>query len=556
MTLAAIAFALPLAYLLASARSRADEERPSPWSIDDGLALLTPLGLFALLNHDALASWWTHDDPCLLRSLAENGVWAHFTEPETWRRVSATLLMPWIMASFGFDRISFGLEPSAFYAHQLLSFALFFVVAYTVLRRFLAPPFAGLALSIIAVSLPTFAVAQQLMNRTYVEGLTFALAGVALYHRSLVRGRAAWAVAGAGAYALAATAKEVFVPLVVALPLLAAAGVRLRLRHWVPYALVAAAYTAWRIIMLTGGNAFSTYGAFAAASPSPAQVAASFGLAGAWPPAAGVVVCVASFLVVGRASPRAVPFSIAVAAATIVPLATLGAMFAPRHAFVPSFACSVLVAAALERLRPLSPRTVWANLSAAVGLALLAAAWGATASADLRWEHVRSVRHHRAEGSFVLGDASGALLMTTLNDVSYLSCMRALGAAAGPGFCGDACFCAGAFPRNERWAYDGERVVRAPLAVDPDCASDSPLDAEVRYDSRNGSILWRAGPYADGRYEAMLVFDPSLPAISVPIAIPPRGDVPFWLRESLGVLVRYESPAGWLAYSTLHTLKP
>jgi hypothetical protein len=251
---------------------------------------------------------------------------------------------------------------------------------------------------------------------------------------------------------------------------------------------------------------------------------------------------------------------IAVGAAAIVPLATLGSMLAPRHALVPSFVCSVLIAAALQRLSTLSPRMICSSLTAAFALLVVAAVWSGTTDAELRRSHARSVRHYHADGSFVLSDAPGALLMTTLNDVSYLSCMRDLrstgAAVAGPGFCGDACFCARSFPENDRWIYDGERVVRGAPPARADCASARPVDADFRYDSQNGTIHWRAGPYADGRYEALLVFDRHLPAVSVPIPIPRRGDIALWLSEPLGVVVRYEGPGGWLAYSPLHELAP
>lgn len=558
MTLAAIACTLPLVYLLLGARPRADEGPPGAWTVNDALALLTPLALFALLNHHALGSWWTHDDPCLLRSLVRNGIWSHFAEPQAWRQVSATLLMPWIMASFGFDRALFGLEPSAFYVHQLLSFAVLFLVAHALLRRFLAPAFAGLALSIFAISLPTFAVAQQLMNRTYVEGLALALGSVLLYHRSLRRESAAWALAGAGVYALAATAKEVFVPLAVVLPFLPVGGIRLRLRHWAPYALVALGYAVWRGTMLAGGRGLTAYGVFADAIPSLTQVAASFGFAGSWLTAEAGAICLAAVVLVGRAWPRCWPFMIAVVVASIAPLAALGSMLAPRHAFVPSFAAVVLVAAALQRLRRLAPGALGGALTAALALALVTATWRTTTSAGPWRSHAASVRHYRAEGSFVLGNVPGALLMTSLNDASYLSCMRDLrpAAAAGPGFCGDACFCARSFPENERWAFDGERVAPVARSIDADCASARDLDADVRYDPETGMLLWRAGPRADARYAALLVFDPRLPAISVPIPIPPRGELPFWLDEPLGVVVRYEDSAGRIAYSRLHQLVP
>ena len=234
-------------------------KRPSSF-LTSTLALLLPLGFFALMNRGALDSWWAYDDPCLLRSLAKYGAWAHFVEPTVWRGVSGTLLMPWVLLSFGLDYHLFGLDPVGFYAHHLLSFALLITVGFFVLRRFLAPSFSALALCLFVVSVPSFVVAQQLMNRSYVEGLVFTLASVALFHHSLVLRRLRWAFAGALAYALATTSKEIFVPLVVILPFLPVANPRTRLTYAVPYVAVAIVYTFWRTAMLIPGQFFTSYG--------------------------------------------------------------------------------------------------------------------------------------------------------------------------------------------------------------------------------------------------------------------------------------------------------
>jgi hypothetical protein len=525
----------------------------------NAFALLIPLALFALLNHGASGSWWAYDDPCLLRSVVERGVAAHFVDPATWRGVSGTLLMPWTIFSFGIDYHAFGLEPLGFYAHHLLSFAVLIVVACVVLRRFLTPAFACLALSLFVVSLPSFVVAQRLMNRSYVEGLALALASLALYHHSLVARRVSWAIAGALFYGAATTAKEVFVPLVVILPFLPGARVAARLRHSIPYVVVAVAYVAWRTWILLPGQTLTSYGERAGTIASVAELALPLGLVEPWQWLGTAVLLGLALVVLARRAGLPRSFLLAAALALTVPLLFLGSMLTSRHYFVLSFAACSAIAAALQWTCLPAWRGAWSMVPVTLGVALVSLTWKTTVDAEPWRSHRQAMRQYRAEGSFLFRDAEHEILMTDLENTSYLSCMRDLASVRGfvpPGFCGDPCFCAKAFPDATLWADDGTAVVRIAGSASADCASEERIDTDFTYDSSRGMIRWRFGPHSDGAYAVLLVFDADAPAISIPVPVARQGAFPLWLNEPLRLVAKHQSTTGSLAYSPVHTLTP
>jgi hypothetical protein len=513
------------------------------------LAVAAPLLCFAALNAQALGSWWVHDDPCLLAA-AGRGIGPHFWHPETWRALSGSVLMPWTVLSLGTDAALFGLAPAAFYAHQLLAFALLLAGLAALLRAAgLAPWTSALAASLFAVSTPACAVAQQLMNRHYLEGTIFFLGALALYARAVRARRSGPAVAGAVLYLLAAMAKEVFVPLAVLLPLVPAGDLRTRWRCAAPFAAVAALYVPWRLWMLGWANSLSGY----AAKPggrTMSDVPAVLGLGSGWQVAVAAIVAALALASVLRRSRRWLSFGAAAVAALALPLAPVAGELAPRHFLLPALGAAVVVGAALERGRPMA--------RAALGLALLVFALHALAGSAFWRRHGEAVERHRAEGAFVLASADGGVLLSRLDDPKYLACVRELRTeAAGPGFCGDVCYCAGAFPETPFWHDAGGRIAAVATPSEaPTCAVERELSAELRYDRARGRLAWRLGPYADGRYELLLVTGGAVPEVSAPVPIAAAGEAPLALAAPLRAVVAYRSPERWRTYSPVLALDP
>lgn len=550
--LAIVALAVP--FLLLTLGPAGGRWRPA-------LALATPAGLIAVLNYPALSSWWIHDDPCLLASALKHGIAPHFFDPEVWRGLSGTVLMPWTILSFGADARIFGLEPAAFYAHQLVSLAFLLVAAYLLFRRSasLSAAAASLALALFAASAPAFAVAERLMNRHYLEGLILFLGALALYMRSAATGRLGFAAAGAGLYLLAATAKEVFVPLIAVLPFLSAAGWRARLRSALPFAAAALLYLPWRLFMLGWTNSLSGY------APQPdgrerfgfASAATMVGLERPWQVVVAALVLGGALAVAVRHFPGRLPLFLVAALAVGLPLLPVAEMLGPRHFLMPALAAAFLVGRWVEPWLASRPA-----FGAAAGLALLLFALHALTASPV-WRGQRdTVARHRAEGEFVLASDEEGVLLTGLADPSYLKCVAEIrhdvvGRPGGPRFCGDVCWCRDARAGSTFWQEEGGRIA----AVEPPrqaCAEDRPLSVEMSYDRRSGRLGWRLGPHrADrGSYQVLLVTGEGPPDVSTPVPIAASGEAPLALREEFRWIVKYRSSEGWQTYSPILTLDP
>ncbi len=531
----------------------------------DVVALATPLGLLWALNHPALDSWWIRDDPCHLVLILEHGIWRPFVSSIGY------FLTPLLIFSLGVDFSLFELDATAFYAHQLISFSVLILAGYGFLRSYLSPAGASLALALFVVSVPSFAVARLLMNRHYLEGLLLALISLTLYRRSVDGGQYPLAILGAVFYLLATAAKEVFVPLVALLPFLAGGDRRRRWRHGLPFCVAAGVYALWRLYMLGWSNSFSGYGAlggefrFAALLDVPRML----GLERPRQWGVAAVALGAALVNLGRRSrSAALGAGVAIVALT-APLTAVAARLEPRHLFLGAFAAAAVVAAAVDAPWPGFNARGVALLRALVTslLLLLALAW---LTGSHFWGHLEpTLAHHESEGRFVLDDSRDGLLMTTINHSTFLQCLARLRREArpspgGPGFCGDACFCSQELPSEQRWQYaDGRLTPLVPLRGNPpegdaagrDCDAGRPLEIELSHDRTEKRMSWTFGPYAEGVYEVLLISGVENPGVSIPVAIPRRGSMPYWLVEPLRFVVKYRSPEGWQTYSSVYLVE-
>src|SRR5262245_39725869 len=98
------------------------------------LAISIPVLLLWTLYMPAQDSWWTCDDPFVLKTLFERGTFSHFVDPLVWKGYSLHSFTPWMHLSYALDLRLFGLNPAGFYFHQLLSFSLVIALAYGILR--------------------------------------------------------------------------------------------------------------------------------------------------------------------------------------------------------------------------------------------------------------------------------------------------------------------------------------------------------------------------------------------------------------------------------------
>lgn len=512
-----------------------DSRKTGAWRL---LAPLVPIAAFWILNARALRSWWMTDDPCLLGAALQRGLLTHFYDPETWRALSGTVLMPWTPFSLGLDHAFFGLEPRFFYAHQLLSFSLLLVLGYLVLRTFAGRLAAAGALTVFAVSAPSFAVASQLMNRHYLEGLVLALAAYLCFRRAVLKDRRLWAVLGAVLYALAMTAKEVFVPLVVLLPLVPLGSWRQRWIQALPFAAAAALYLPWRIYMLGWANILAGY-LPSGQSAGPGHVLAMAALDAPWRLAALGFVALAVLIVLRRNRPALILGAAAVVV-LVLPLLRLSAlMVAPRHFFLPALAAAMLLAAALQGL----PRRV----AVPVVLVLCGLTLNNLLATPI-WRGYDTQRdRYRVEGEVILKQDKGVLL-TRLQDTQYLRCLAEIRQdteieSTGATFCGDGCWCSDQ-PGLELWRIeDGVLQSATPVTA---CAEKRPLNVDLRYDRARGRLAWSFGPWNEGRWHVLLVTEHGT---SIPVPLVASGEISITLAAGLRTVVRYTSPEGWQTYS-------
>jgi hypothetical protein len=326
-------------------------------------ALVWLAALIGLRFHDLTGAWWRADDPALLDHALQSPGLAAYTDPGNWRALSPNNLTPWVTLSFKVDLALFGLRPAGFYAHQLLSTLAMTLIAFGLLCRYVSPAWALGTLTVFLLGAPAGAVIEALMTRHYLEGLLAALVALQAFLRAAelpgTRAGRVWQAIALLAYAVAASAKEIYVPL----PLLLAAwpglgGWRERLRRVAPLLALLLLYMAWRRYMLgayVGGygvadldGMLGVVGGFASALRRfPAYFWGQ-----AWPLAAIVVIACALASVRAWRWLAVLP---ALVLAPLVPLVSYPGLNGPdRYLFLPWFVLCVLVGVALPRVLPAS----------------------------------------------------------------------------------------------------------------------------------------------------------------------------------------------------------
>lgn len=156
------------------------------------------------------------------------------------------------------------------------------------------------------------------------------------------------------------------------------------------------------------------------------------------------------------------------------------------------------------------------------------------------------------------GELDG-LLLTEINHSNHLQCLTRLkrdllGRDDGPGFCGDPCYCTTAhrsLPLLEISADGTTTEVEAP--PDP-CSVEVSLVIEMVHDAERRRLSWEFGPYRDGRYSALVISGAEHPGVSIPVPVPRQGTLTN--SDPLQFVIRYDSPAGWSAYSQVYRIEP
>jgi hypothetical protein len=526
------------------------------FAFPDGIAALALVAMVYLLYGTTLRLWWTFDDLFHAHFLLTHRPVAYCFSPEVWGRLPFQMFTPLQFLSYHADLALFGLVPAALYAHQLLALALAAVALYLAFRLWLSRPLAWAAALLFLLGIPCASWAIQLMLRHYVEGLALAALAVWVFVEALRRGRPSLLALSATLYFLAMLEKEVYVPLLALLALLPEGAWRARRRSLGLHALALVLYLGWRWAML--GTLFGGYGLANRPSELP-------GLVGGLPTRlAGAVigdVGPASLVLLGcllaglafLAWKR--PGSLWLVGASLVlivgPIVPVAQNVNERFGALPWL---LAVAGFVFGCRELAVRSAGGRRAAIVLVAVAAAA--ALVSNRLDWSRrYAAADRMSAEGRFFLSMAPGDLLRSprippaAMTEVRWLKEER-LRLPRGSGWFADDVFLCGAGAAKGRiWAYDDSRrgfadvTARAAQAASRFCSGlrrEAPLSA--RFESSAGAVFWTLGPYEEGRYA--LVFDAGV--ASLPVA---RTAGYRTRSRRLTLMVRYESPAGWVTYS-------
>lgn len=405
------------------------------------LALLIAALSTLLLYGASLQAWWSSDDANIVLHARSYAPWRLMFDPAAYRSLIPYSLQPLLSLSFGADLALFGLEPRGFYLHQLLAIALSGWLVQRIVALWAPAPLAYGAMALVLAGTPVAFASQYLMVRHYVDGLALFLLALWLVLLQL-RGTGDWLRWPAAlAFALAVSAKEVFVPLGL-LPLLLPLGTaRQRWRAAWPWLVVLALYVVWRRFML--GEFIGGYLPGGYLQPlTPALLgravldAARLLWPGPWPWLVALVLGIAGLALALRGH-RPVPVFGALGGLAalagllggpLLPLISWPGFVpgAERYFLVAWTALAVLLALAVSRLVAAPAPRPWSL--AAGTLALLALAGAA-------WSHARPMLERsqpwlaksRAVGQFVLDAPAQAAVLVDADIASwYVRGLRAL----------------------------------------------------------------------------------------------------------------------------------
>lgn len=522
------------------------------------MAITALLAIIAVFFYDLPSSYWRADDPAiLLHAMRSKGLNA-FYDPADWQKLSVSNLTPWLTLSFKADIWLAGLSPKFFYLHSLASLGLVAGAAYILNRLWLAPLWSLLSVAMFLVGAPTASVTELLMTRHYLEGLLFAVLSVIAFVRAMRLQSLPWALAGALAYALAATAKEIYVPLVLVVPLIPPIGrLSTRLRLAAPYFVVAALYVLWRQYMLgatvggytDGQSVFSmqsVLGMLTALGRFPAYL---FGSGWSLP----ILLIGCALAVAAYKKPSAIAVFVVLALAVIVPLIPLvsfpGITGPDRYLFLVWFAASFTSVLAIHAV---ACRGGLVGVSLGVAVSLLALATSFSQAAHARKINSAHFGEFDVQGRFYFAAdqrqgfiPSNALLhgywyVTNLCDIKkQLSMECPLALIRGIPFENH--------PIDRLLAYDSAQMAMVATtgnlseAIARLTAMDSarPLTAKVSIEQGMGR--WSLGPHIDGQYYFASPIIGRYP-------VPKEGVLKTPLTE-LSFYIQYESPEGWATAS-------
>lgn len=528
--------------------------------VDTSLIVIVGFVLFG----SSLSGDWRWDDPQILLHAHQYSILSDFTDPEVWQQFSPANLTPWLIFSFEVDLILFGVNPTAFYLHQVLALIASAIALYALLTLWADKRFAFFGALLFLAGAPSFRVVEQLMTRHYVEGLLFCLLSLICFVRFLRSNGNALLLPAAAFYLLAVIAKEIYVPLVLLIPLITIQERGPMLRSLWPYCAIAGAYILWRGWMLD-----SLVGGYVESSeyltvPFISEVISSFSqfpkliLGNNWLPFCMIfIVLVGTYARILKSRLLLSSIVLALVLIPLVPLVRSPGIGSPdRYFFL--FWCSISFAMAFYAGRLGS--TVEKSKRKLVSISLWIVA-PLTISMSLWWSIPLNARHQAASTEY---DVQAQFIWQEEDDTAFLPSPGVL-----PSFwfvTGLQDFKSGLIPGSSspsaivdaiyledkyEYLYQYDRSCLCMKSISDSLElrriqhksllrEQAPLSLEYSY--QDGIFSWEFGPYTEGNYH---VVSDVIGVIPAPLA----GRLRVTLQDNAPFYLKYTAPEGWITYS-------
>lgn len=514
--------------------------------------------------YQTISGYWRWDDTAILLQLLKTPVWKYFCISKVYQLLSCANFTPWVMLSYQGDLTLFGLNPTAFYLHHLLSLSFITVAGYYFLSLWVDKKFAFLGMILFTIGAPVATVMQQLMTRHYLEGLLFALLGLYCFVLFLRRGKYYYLIVGIVFYFLSITAKEIYVPLVCLLPWIPEQTMKDRLKAMIPFVIVVLFYVFWRQYMLgslVGGYAGNPHDLISSGLPI---VFSAFGKVPAllfgdwWQLFFSLYMVIIIFYVVATPS----KFWLGIITFTcitlpLVPVTISPGIVAPgRYLLLVWFAVSFSFTSCFDKLykktsflpgkaMPLFSIVIWFMVLVIIG------AYGYDSGKRIR----QRAREYDTIGRFVWMTNDKEVYFipspSVLASYWFVDCLSKVKSQVQPNLSSPAGVIDGIFLHpsiKKLWMYDVEcdcmkdisdsiksRISKAMAAV-----RKAPLSICFKYVP--GMVSWRFGPYDKGCYH--LLADEFGARF-----LPREGALRARITGNFSFHLRYTSPAGWKTYS-------
>ena len=527
-----------------------------------GIPLILAL-LIGLLYRSVLDQWWMFDDTQILKHAVAFAPVDYFFSPTAWRSYVIFSLTPWLTLVYDLDLSLFGFSPKGFYAHNLLTLLACAILLYELLRPLTDRLFAGLGASLFLLGTPTAVAVEQLMVRHYLEGLLLFFLGFSCYLRSIRRQSWLWSLLSGLFFALAFSAKEIYVPMALAPLFLPLFHWRQRVLFAAPMLIALLLYVPWRKAML--GSFMGGYLPSGGMAATPDLGALFYRFSKVpdllWDHAygtAGLAVLVVGIGLIRSKKPlRTLLFGMALAGLSIMPLLPLGLLGefsqdTDRFFLLPWLLIVVALSFGAYRLGGEAPmaRFIGAFCMLMVALASL------SKSQSVMAEREGLYRLYAREGQAFLNLREGDQLLATPSLLAHFFMgLKDLGGemihqAPQGHFTMDEASLDGSHPGEGKiYRFDplSQKVVnvtdKLPQMMDEwrQSLRDTPLTVDVYYEPLRQSLEWSMGPYREGSFH--LLSGGSLIPISRQGSLRRESPLPSCFR------IRYQDVKGWRVYS-------